>query len=109
MENKELILKAIDNYSPYKKTRRDIFKILVNQSIAGIVSVNPGEIAGLLKLTDQAILQNLKCIEKDLFIERLPQRVIRYYSYRIREEKIESLLRSYLQKEEQKEMLTKIF
>jgi DNA-binding MarR family transcriptional regulator len=95
MDNKELLLKAIDNYDVYSLTQRETLKALVNISIDSVATVSPTGLSKLIKIKRGIIYHNLKIFEKDKFIEKITKTTKRASIFRLSEPKLDYLVKLY--------------
>lgn len=95
MNNKELLLKAIDNYDEYVLTQRETLKALVNLSIDSVVTVSPTAFSKLIKIRREIIYYNLKIFEKDKFIVKITKTTKRANVFRFNKIKLDYLIKLY--------------
>jgi len=95
MNNKELLLKAIDNYDEYVLTQRETLKALVNLSIDSVVTVSPTAFSKLIKIRRGIIYHNLKIFEKDKFIIKITKTTKRANVFRLNKIKLDYLIKLY--------------
>lgn len=95
MENKGLILEAIDNYSLFNKNQKNILKALINLSVDGEVIAS---IADLLKITKSAratISTALSFLEKNEIIEIVRSRGVVFTGCKIKQPKLSEIIIRY--------------
>jgi Fe2+ or Zn2+ uptake regulation protein len=94
MEDRELLLKAIDNYDAYSIPQRETLKALLKLSSDGIVIIKPAQLSSLTNLSRTLIYYNLKVFEKEGLIKKL-DRVNRLYRFKIEEDKLKHFIEVY--------------
>ena len=71
MNDKELLLEAIDNYTQYTLAQRTVLKTLVSISINNIVKTNAEELSKISGITKATIYSSLKLFLKEGIIEKI--------------------------------------
>lgn len=65
MDNKQLLLKAIDQYDDYTLSQRSILKLLVKISVNEVAVISTNTISRVLKITNQTIHSAIRRFNKD--------------------------------------------
>jgi len=95
INNKELLLEAIDHYDVYSLTQRETLKALVNISIDSVVTVSPTALGKLTKIRRGIIYHNLKIFEKDKFIAKVTKTTKRATVFKLSGSKLDYLVKLY--------------
>ena len=69
MDNKDLLMKAVDNYEAYSPSYRKILKLLVELSIDDVAYTTVLQLSNILVLSRQVIYEALYVFEKEKIIE----------------------------------------
>lgn len=101
INNKELLLEAIDHYDLYSMNKRNILKIIVNASIEGIARISGKRISELSNKSLGNVFLTLRNLEKDGFIKRVKNPGEQYFSYTLNSDKIKFLTKLYYHNTEQ--------
>lgn len=98
MKNKELLIRAIDNYDIYVETQRLTLKVLIDIAINGIVTISPTALSKLLKIGRGVIYHNLRLLEEDGFIKKTGKSRKRTTLYELNEIKLNEIVEIYNKK-----------
>lgn len=105
MENKELLLKAIDGYDIYKPQGRYILKALVAIAIDDLAMTTVSRLCELSKVSRQGTYNTLRYLENDRVIERIKNSGTRLSSFRLNRNKLDNIIKYYNQQEQAKNIL----
>ena len=95
MENKKLLLEAIDNYSLFNKNQKKVLQALLNLSIDGEVIASIKDLLDITKLTRATISSALSFLEAQEFIEIPSLRGVVFTSCKIKQSKLTEIVTSY--------------
>jgi DNA-binding MarR family transcriptional regulator len=101
MNDKELLIKAIENYDPYSLSKRKVLKVLVNTSIDGIARISGKRISELVGKSLGNIFLTIRNLEKDGFIERIKSTGEQSFSYKLNPSKMDFIIKLYYHNSEQ--------
>jgi hypothetical protein len=94
-QNKELLMKAIDNYALLPKTGRVLLKTLINLAIDDIIVINIKELSKLSNISRPSVYSSLKVLEDNGFIQRQNNPRSRLSSFIIKPHKFENIIQHY--------------
>ncbi len=96
MNDKEFLVKAIDNYACYTKARRKLLKIFVNIALEDISIISVTDLQKITKFSKTSIYRAIRTFKADEMIESvLPRSNI----YKINSSKLDVIVRHYLTKQ----------
>jgi hypothetical protein len=98
MKNKELLMKAIDNYDIYVATQKITLKALIDLAIDGIVTISPTALSKLIKIGRGVIYHNLRIFEEDSFIKSTGKSRNRTTLYKLNEVRLNEIVEIYNKK-----------
>jgi len=98
MKNKELLIRAVDNYDPYVESQRLTLKALIDISINGIITISPTALSKLLKIGRGVIYYNLRLLEEDSFVKKTGKGRKRATLYELNETKLHEIIEIYNKK-----------
>jgi hypothetical protein len=98
MKDKELLLKAIDNYDVYAATQRITLRALIDLSIDGVASISPTSLSKLIKIGRGLIYNNLRILQEDGFIKNIGKAKNRIGLYKLNETKLEEIVELHKKK-----------
>ncbi len=100
MKDKDIITRAVDDYTYYTERRRKVLKVILSVTTDNIATISGIELAKVTKLSTAAIYKSLKTFERDGFIETVknPDGTIRYSTYKINKSKLDNLIDQYFNK-----------
>jgi hypothetical protein len=98
MKNKELLIRAVDNYDLYVETQRLTLKALIDIAINGIITISPTALSKLLKIGRGVVYYNLRLLEEDGFIKKIGKGRKRTTSYELNEIKLSEIIEIYNKK-----------
>ncbi len=96
MENKEFFIKAIDHYEPYSPAKREVLKIMVEDSVDNISSIGGKKIAALTHRSAAAISSVIVRLQGEGVIKNLENFGTRCKSYKINLSKLEHITNYYV-------------
>ncbi len=99
MENKDLLLKAIDNYSIYSDTKRDVLKQLVRIEVHGTACISGKELSERIQKSKGGVFVALRTLERDGFIKKERKSGQLYSVYKLDQESLRLLIQTYLNKQ----------
>lgn len=102
LENKKLLIAAIDAYSLYTIKQRSILKYLVNLSINGEVKFNTSEASKDLELSRAAIYLTLDKFKKESVLNKKEGNTERINSYILNNDKLDYIVQFYYNKQDNK-------
>lgn len=100
MENKELLIEAIDNSLKYTLKQRDILKLFLNLEVNELVSITPRELAEMFNVTRATIYLSLNILEKDGLIKNMTEKGRHFNIYRLSKSNLNDLLQVYTKKKD---------
>jgi len=98
MKDKELLLKAIDNYDTYPQKQREILKTLIGISVNDIAIITPRELTKLLNTTKATVYYSLTRLKDDEVIINQNREKERFSTFRLNNTKLEDILNIYKRK-----------
>jgi len=98
MNDKELLLEAIDNYDVYSPLQAKILKTFINISIDDVVIANPRKLSEMINTTRATIYSSLSKLEKDGTIKILKEKGERVYKYKLNRVKLSEILEIHKKK-----------
>jgi DNA-binding MarR family transcriptional regulator len=98
MKDKELLIRAVDNYDLYVESQRLTLKALIDIAINGLVTISPTALSKLLKIGRGVIYHNLHLLEKDGFIKKSGKSRKRATLYELNEIKLNEIIKIYNKK-----------
>jgi len=99
VQDKELLMRAIDNYALLPITGRSLLKILINLAIDDVVIVNIKELSKLANISRPSVYANLKLLENNGFVERQTNPRSRLSSFLIKPHKFKNIIQHYTVRE----------
>jgi len=108
MENKNLILKAIDSYDVYNMASKTVLKTLIaSPSIDdSTIKISIKALAEMSHLSIQGVYNALRYIERDKVVERFKKSGERVVYFRINKNKISKICQYYNDLQETKKILS---
>jgi Fe2+ or Zn2+ uptake regulation protein len=100
MKDKELLLKAIDNYDVYTPKQREILKTLIGISVNDIAIITPRELTKLLNTTKATVYYSLTRLKEDEIIINQNGEKERFSIHRLNNTKLDDILTVYKRKTE---------
>ena len=100
MKDKELLLKAIDNYDVYTPKQREILKTLIGISVNDIAIITPRELIKLLNTTKATVYYSLTRLKEDEIIISQNGEKEQFSTYRLNNTKLDDILTIYKRKTE---------
>lgn len=98
MDNKDLWMKAIDNYSAYTSGQQKLLKIFINTAVDNVVVASVSDLNEVSKISKPSIYRCLERFQTDGIIEPIKEGNIRLNSYRLKTSKIDDITERYLKK-----------
>lgn len=95
MKDKELMMKAIEEYSLYTPYQRQLLKSLVALSVNDVAIITPSKLARLTKMTRSAVYYALKRFESDGVVIRKKGQNNLINAFRLDALKLEDILTIY--------------
>jgi DNA-binding transcriptional regulator GbsR (MarR family) len=97
MEEKDMILKAIDAYDVYNTASKSVLKTLVASPYMedNVVKISINALAELSKLSRQGVYNALKYIERDNIVERFKKSGERVVYFKVNKNKIAEISQYY--------------
>jgi len=95
MEDKELLLKAIDSYALLTPAYQEVLKTLIKLSIDDIVITSIKDLSKLSKVSRPAVYASLKVLEKEKLITRNNNPGSRLSSFVLKPQKFEDIIKYY--------------
>jgi len=102
LNNKKLLLTAIDSYSLYTEKQRNVLKYLVNLSIDGEVKFNTSEAAQDIQLSRAAIYLMLDKFKGEDLLRKKEGKRERINSYILNNDKLNYIIQFYYNKQDNK-------
>ena len=108
MENKNLILKAIDSYDVYNMASKTVLKTLIaSPSIDdSTIKISIKALAEMSHLSIQGVYNALRYIERDKVVERFKKSGERVVFFKINKNKISNICQYYNDLQETKKILS---
>lgn len=95
MKDKELLLKAIDNYDLLTQSGKIVLKSLIKLAIDDVVIINIKELSKLSKVSRPAVYSSLKILEDSGFIERQTSPGSRLSSFLLKPQRFNAITNYY--------------
>jgi Fe2+ or Zn2+ uptake regulation protein len=100
VDNKELLLKAIDSYSLFTVTQKKLLKTLVNMAVDNVVVASIVDLRKIINSSRVTIYSALEFFEKEGVIEILNTKGKKFNSYRLKQSKLNEIINHYVKKME---------
>ena len=95
IDNKELLLAAIEDYDLYSMSQRQLLKILITIEIDNIASVKTQYLMSALNLSKAAIYKIIKQLEGNQLIKRVRLKGTQHDSFQINKASLIHIVRLY--------------
>ncbi|CAB4124149.1 MarR-type HTH domain containing protein [uncultured Caudovirales phage] len=95
MKDKELLLKAIDDYDLLTQSGKIVLKSLIKLAIDDVVIINIKELSKLSKVSRPAVYSSLKILEDSGFIERQTSPGSRLSSFLLKPQRFNTIINYY--------------
>lgn len=102
IDNKELLLAAIDDYSLYTPAQRKLLQVLVNLSVDGTIVTTAIALARNINTTKITIYTALELFKREGLIEIPESQGVKFTSCRLKQSKLNEILSHYIKKLELK-------
>ena len=102
LNNKKLLLTAVDYYSLYTKNQRSLLKYLINLSIDGVIKLSTSEASKNIKTSRANIYLTLDKFGKEMLLSKVREKADRHFSYTLNNDKLNYILQVYYNKQENK-------
>ena len=100
MDNKELLLAAIEDYEPYTKSQRKLLSAFVGLAVDDIVNISVISLSKLIGISRFAVYKNLNFLESDNAIKKLNNdKEGRLAGFHISQDKLKHIEAVYVQKQ----------
>lgn len=99
MENKELLLTAINNYDLYLKSYKDVLSIMVSVAIDNVAIIDVKSICEITSLSKPVIYKCIARLEKDYFIKKLNPPGEKASAFKLNMDKLQNVLDVYQKKQ----------
>jgi len=98
MNDKELLLEAIDNYDVYSSMQAKILKTLINISVDDVAIIAPRTLSELIGTTRTTVYSCLSKLQKDGCIKILKDSGERLNTFKINKVKLNEIILNYQKK-----------
>jgi Fe2+ or Zn2+ uptake regulation protein len=95
LENKDLLLEAINSYEMYSNTQNALLKILVMLEINNVASVGIQYLMTQLKLSRAQVYNALRNLQNDDAITKIRLKNTKQDSYQLNQEKLDYIVQLY--------------
>lgn len=96
-DDKDLLLKAIDEYDIYRPQGRSILKVLVLVAEGDVATITVSKLIEFSKVSRQGTYNTLKYLENDKVIEHIKAPGIKLNSFRLNVTKLNNIVKYYQQ------------
>jgi DNA-binding transcriptional ArsR family regulator len=100
MKDKELLLKAVEDYPKYKSLRKKILKLIIGCSLNGISTISPSELVKELNITKSTAYSHLKALKKDGIIISPDEGEEQFTTFRLNQMKADDIIAIYSMKKD---------
>jgi Mn-dependent DtxR family transcriptional regulator len=107
IDNRDLLLKAIEEYDIYRPQGRDILKVLVLVAEGELATITVSKLIELSGVSRQGTYNTLKYLENDKVIEHIKAPGLKLNSFRLNTTKLNSIVKYYQQTVQAKTALSK--
>lgn len=100
IDNKELLLKAIEDYEPYTNSQKKLLTALIDIAIDGSVTISVLSLSKLIGFTRAMVYIALAGLENDKAIRKINTKQARISTFEINYPRLNRLIELYLKKQE---------
>jgi len=100
LNNKKLLLTAVDYYSLYTEKQRSLLKYLINLSIDGVIKLSTSEASKYIKTSRANVYLTLDKFEKEELLSKVREKADRHSAYKLNNDKLNYILQVYYNKQE---------
>lgn len=95
MEEKELLLEALDHYGSVSPAAITVLKILVQVAVDEVAIIKITDLTRLSKLAQNTVYTSLLTLEKEKFLERISKKGSKVGNYKIKSLRFEDVIKRY--------------
>ena len=100
IENKELLISAINDYEPYNKSEKKLLIAFVNITIDGMITTSVTSLSKLIGFTRAMVYKSLLALEQDNAIKRTNVKQARVSTFEVNYARLRYITEIYLKKQD---------
>lgn len=107
MNNKTLIIEAIDNFEMYSLNQKEILKVIVSTAVNNLASISASYISSVTNISEPNVYSNLRKLQKDNAIKKTRTAGTKLDTFELNHEKLDYILKLHQNKKAMEESMSK--